>query len=350
MACRSLSAFSQSLCWGWRPRLQRRRSLSSIRTTRAPVRFGRRSWGTAFDSRYGHDHFQHPGIGCPHDSALNGVLPAVTDAVTIDGYTQPGANPNTLVAGDNAVLLIEMDGTNLGAGASGISVTAGPATIRGLVINRCVLGAASISLSGGTGHVVAGNFIGTDATGTVGLPNAPNGVVVSASNCAIGGADTASRNVIATHTNGIVLHGSGHTVSSNYVGVDATGGESRCPTASGSGSRATPHRPRSEASPSPPGALPGNVVLREFADRGPGGGLLVRNRDRGQRHHVERPKGCRAARHQHPYDLGESDPSGNSGSEWIETSTASRRTFRKEQQLSGVDVCYDVRRPDNCPG
>ena len=143
--------------------------------------------------------FNMPGSGV-HTIQPSTVLPAVTDAVTIDGYTQPGANPNTLVAGDNAVLLIEIDGTNLGAGASGISVTAGPATIRGLVINRCVLGAASISLSGGTGHVVAGNFIGADATGTVGLPNAPNGVVVSASNCAIGGADTASRNVIATHT------------------------------------------------------------------------------------------------------------------------------------------------------
>jgi len=35
-------------------------------------------------------------------------LPDITDSVVIDGYTQPGASPNTAATGENAVLLIEL--------------------------------------------------------------------------------------------------------------------------------------------------------------------------------------------------------------------------------------------------
>ncbi len=37
-------------------------------------------------------------------------LPAITGPVTIDGYTQPGSSPNTLAVGNNAVILIELEG------------------------------------------------------------------------------------------------------------------------------------------------------------------------------------------------------------------------------------------------
>src|SRR5215510_3664119 len=37
-------------------------------------------------------------------------LPQIASPVTIDGYTQPGASKNTLSAGDNAVILIEISG------------------------------------------------------------------------------------------------------------------------------------------------------------------------------------------------------------------------------------------------
>ena len=43
------------------------------------------------------------------DVSANG-LPGVTDDVTIDGYTQPGAQQNTLAVGDNAIILIQIDG------------------------------------------------------------------------------------------------------------------------------------------------------------------------------------------------------------------------------------------------
>ena len=62
-------------------------------------------------------------------------LPPITEAVTIDGYTQLGSSANTLAVGSNAVLLIELDGTATNAGVNGLAVSAAT-TVRGLVINR----------------------------------------------------------------------------------------------------------------------------------------------------------------------------------------------------------------------
>ena len=54
--------------------------------------------------------FNIPGAGVK-TIAPAAALPAITDPVAIDGYSQPGASPNTLVSGDNAVILIELDGS-----------------------------------------------------------------------------------------------------------------------------------------------------------------------------------------------------------------------------------------------
>src|SRR5215831_6016422 len=40
-------------------------------------------------------------------------LPAISDPVFIDGYSQPGAQMNTQANGDNAVLMIELNGSAL---------------------------------------------------------------------------------------------------------------------------------------------------------------------------------------------------------------------------------------------
>src|SRR5262249_34685315 len=97
-----------------------------------------------------------------------GGLPAITDPVIIDGYTQPGASQNTLAAGDNAVLLIQLDGTFVGESAQGLQVLAGSSALRGLVINRFNTG---VRMSGQGGNVIEGNFMGTDPTGLIGLGN-----------------------------------------------------------------------------------------------------------------------------------------------------------------------------------
>jgi hypothetical protein len=57
--------------------------------------------------------FNIPGDGV-RVIAVTSALPEVTDPVIIDGYTQPGAAPNSLAVGSNAVILIELDGTAAG--------------------------------------------------------------------------------------------------------------------------------------------------------------------------------------------------------------------------------------------
>src|SRR5262249_25896312 len=78
--------------------------------------------------------FAIPGSGAQTISPTS-PLPAITDPVTIDGYTQPGASVNTLAVGDNAVLLIQLDGGSAGVGATGLHITAGHSTVRGLDIS-----------------------------------------------------------------------------------------------------------------------------------------------------------------------------------------------------------------------
>ena len=73
-------------------------------------------------------------------------LPQVTDRVTVNGYSQPGASPNTLgvSSGDDAVLLIQLNGVDAGSGAPGLNIRSDDSTISGLAINRFEGGGAGV--------------------------------------------------------------------------------------------------------------------------------------------------------------------------------------------------------------
>ncbi len=92
--------------------------------------------------------------------ALLSLLPFVSEPVIIDGTTQPG------FAG---APLIELNGINAGAGVNGLTIDAGGSTVKGLVINRFMGHGIALRVSGG--NVIAGNYIGTDATGTITDPS-----------------------------------------------------------------------------------------------------------------------------------------------------------------------------------
>ncbi len=79
--------------------------------------------------------FNIPGPGVQTIQPLS-QLPNITHPVVIDGYSQPGSNPNTLDVGDNAVLLIQLDGELAGA-ADGLLFAVGSegSTVKGLDIN-----------------------------------------------------------------------------------------------------------------------------------------------------------------------------------------------------------------------
>jgi hypothetical protein len=166
-----------------------------------------------------------------HTIQPTSALPAITDPVIIDGYTQPGSSPNTKAVGDDAVLLVELNGANAGVSADGLRVNAGSSTIRGLVING--FGSGGIHLFGSSDNVVGGNFIGTTPSGTTALGNDDEGVLVESSGSnIIGGATPAARNLISGNappgvgSPGIFISGSGSTnnaVLGNLIGTNAAG-------------------------------------------------------------------------------------------------------------------------------
>lgn len=79
----------------------------------------------------------------------------------------------------------------------------------------------------GSGNVVSGNYIGTDPSGSVAVPNGIEGVWVAGRDNTVGGNTAAERNVISGNgLFGINVSGSGaqgNVVKGNYIGVDATG-------------------------------------------------------------------------------------------------------------------------------
>jgi hypothetical protein len=155
-------------------------------------------------------------------------LPVIRNSVVINGYTQSGAQANTLTIGDNAVLKIQLDEQNLATQNNpGFWVAADNCTISGLVVND-LPSTAPNNLYGiylaGTGDQLQGCFVGTNVSGSsvVGGGTGTIGIDVSSAQASvIGGTTPDTRNVIAGW--GIGINGSGATVEGNYIGTDASG-------------------------------------------------------------------------------------------------------------------------------
>lgn len=124
--------------------------------------------------------------------------------------------------------------------AEGIRIEAGPNTIGGAVASTGNVisgnGGNGILLSGAsaTGNSIAGNFIGTAASGASELGNTFSGIrLTNAPANIIGGTSTSARNVISGNSTGtansgggISLRGSGsvqNQIVGNYIGTDVSG-------------------------------------------------------------------------------------------------------------------------------
>jgi CSLREA domain-containing protein len=174
-------------------------------------------------------HFNIGGAGV-HSIKPGSLLPEFTSPVTIDGYTQPGSSVNTASVGSNAVLQIEIDGSNLVSGSgNGLTLAAGsaPSTVRGLVINDFSSGSlAAIGYTGSAaGGVVKGCFLGTDATGTFPKLNSFGiRIGVDYTGVAIGGTALADRNLISGNLiDGVQLNSASNTLQGNLIGIAADG-------------------------------------------------------------------------------------------------------------------------------
>jgi hypothetical protein len=74
----------------------------------------------------------------------------------------------------------------------------------------------------GAGAKVQGNWIGTDATGNGVLGNAFAGVFLG-DDVQVGGADPAARNIISGNGHGIAIFGNRNTIEGNYIGTNPAG-------------------------------------------------------------------------------------------------------------------------------
>jgi len=140
------------------------------------------------------------------------ALPAITNSMTIDGTSQPG------FAGTP---VIELNGTNAGGGVAGLQLDTNACTVRGLAINN--FSEQGIVLLGAS-NVIAGNYIGTDTTGSLARGNSSYGIEVESAGNIIGGTNTGSTNVISGNYAGIYIdNGSSNTVQGNLIGLTAPG-------------------------------------------------------------------------------------------------------------------------------
>jgi CSLREA domain-containing protein len=175
-------------------------------------------------------NFGIPGAG-PHTISPASSLPKITEPVTIDGYTQPGASENTLAVGNNAVLLIRLDGSDAGL-AVGLHIRANDSVVRGLSITRFSFSGAGLSRA--DNNRIEGNFLGTDPGGTqVGLGNGfglfledDGGSIILSDNNTVGGTSPEARNIISGNGDaGVFFFSSGgnNKVLGNYIGTTKSG-------------------------------------------------------------------------------------------------------------------------------
>lgn len=176
-------------------------------------------------------------LGCVAATGVCTISPTTTltvaNPVLIDGYSQPGATPNTQPAnafpnalGLDTQIRIQIDGMGTPANTDGLSLIGFNAVVRGLAIYNYHGTGSAIRISG-TSNTVAGNFIGIKADGTTsgGLNNSDRGIYAISTSNSIGGPSAAQRNLIAGHLarDVDIFGGNSNAIQGNLIGTDATG-------------------------------------------------------------------------------------------------------------------------------
>ena len=169
--------------------------------------------------------FNIPGAG-PHTiSPQSSELPPLLNNVTLDGYTQPGVSKNSLLPGEgtSAVLMIEIDGSNLAGAKNGITMIGTNSVLSGVAINN--FNGSGVLLLNATANKVAGNFIGTDIAGTSAEPNGAGVTLDDAHDSTIGTTAAPDTNIISGNGVGIVITGESemNLVRRNLIGTAADG-------------------------------------------------------------------------------------------------------------------------------
>ncbi|MCC6561337.1 MAG: right-handed parallel beta-helix repeat-containing protein [Xanthomonadales bacterium] len=171
--------------------------------------------------------FSMPGVCGSQGILLSSALPDISTAVTIDGYTQSGAQPNTSPSAFNAQVCVGL--TQIGGSPIGLrAVDGGSLVVRGLWFgNFTGSGAAAIRIAGGSEHVIEGNqFSGALPNGTSVGQNRVNVLLSGGNDTLIGGSTIGQRNLISNaEFQGVAVSGAGLgagiVVQNNLIGTNA---------------------------------------------------------------------------------------------------------------------------------
>lgn len=138
--------------------------------------------------------------------------PVILDALTIDGYSQPGSAQSSIAG---RTIVVGIDGTN--AGGDLFVIATSNVTIDGLAIYSTPGYAVSISTNL-SNIFIWGNFLGTDVTGTAtGIGN-QGGVL-----CNFGGANVNTNIVVGTNGDGTNDADEGNLICSSLTASGTTG-------------------------------------------------------------------------------------------------------------------------------
>lgn len=165
--------------------------------------------------------FALPGLGVRTISVAS-PLPAVSEPVTIDGYTQTGSAANTDPAKFNGVVLVKIDGLSAGTGVDGLTINADDVVIRGLAIESfrglATESGHAIAINGATRVRVEGNLLSGNEGAGVFINDAPGNTV--------GGPTAAARNVLFSNRNGVEVYdvaSNGNVIAGNLIGLNESG-------------------------------------------------------------------------------------------------------------------------------
>lgn len=178
--------------------------------------------------------FNIPG-GCPRTISLATPLPNITSPLIINGWSQPGAAPNTLENGNNATICVVVRRSVVVPAADVPRALNVPSnanatlTVRGIAFGGFtagggLIGPSAILLQGGSNHRIQGNQFG--GIGATVIANAVGVSVQGATDVLIGGGEASQRNTIGNSSStGLRIVGgtSGHEVINNYIGTTPAG-------------------------------------------------------------------------------------------------------------------------------
>ena len=156
---------------------------------------------------------------------LTGHLPVLAaDGMVIDGSTQPGFTGKPLIVVDGSQIIPETFTSN-----SGLLIYSSSNQVKNVSFSGFNWNGLTLEFADATNNIIAGCWLGLDATGTNAAPNAYQGIyfVNGAGHNIVGGTNANARNVISGNAEyGILMSDSnttGNTVLGNYIGTDAGG-------------------------------------------------------------------------------------------------------------------------------